>query len=79
MIKKNFLYFKITNPIPQKTDYKNLDYKLPEFETDQVQSSGIGLENVKKRLALGYNKDDYKLNIKNKNNTFIVKLKIKVQ
>lgn len=67
-IKKNFLYFTITNPIP----------KTLELKESVNHSSGIGLENVKKRLALGYNEDDYKLSIKNKNNMFVVKLKIKV-
>jgi sensor histidine kinase YesM len=42
------------------------------------KSKGIGLENVKKRLALGYNVNDYNLTIKSKNNKFIVKLKIKI-
>ena len=41
-------------------------------------SSGIGIENVKKRIALGYNKNDYKLSFKNKKNIFVVKLVIKV-
>ena len=42
------------------------------------KSGGIGLENVKKRLELGYNKNDYKLSFKNKKNIFAVKLVIKV-
>jgi len=42
------------------------------------KSSGIGIENVKKRLELGYNKSDYKLSFKNKKNIFVVKLVIKV-
>lgn len=67
-IKKNFLYFTISNPMPKLTKHKE------PFN----HSSGIGLENVKKRLALGYNENDYKLSIKNKNNMFVVKLKIKV-
>lgn len=67
-IRKDFLYFTITNPMPKETEHK-----------DSInQSNGIGLENVKKRLELGYNKNDYKLIIRNKNNMFIVKLKIKV-
>lgn len=67
-IKKDFLYFTISNPMPLKTTHKEC------FN----ESSGIGLENVKKRLALGYNKNDYKLTIKSKNNMFVVKLKIRV-
>ncbi|WP_317045149.1 sensor histidine kinase [Jejuia pallidilutea] len=67
-IRKDFLYFRIANPMPSKT----------EHEERFSHSSGIGLENVKKRLALGYHKNDYKLIIKNVKNKFVVKLKIKV-
>lgn len=67
-IKKDFLYFTISNPMPENTIQKD----------GTNQSGGIGLENVKKRLALGYNKNDYKLTIKQDNNMFVVKLKIKV-
>lgn len=67
-IRKDFLYFIISNPMPLKTEHEELFNK----------SSGIGLENVKKRLTLGYNKNDYKLIIKNVKNKFVVKLKIKV-
>lgn len=67
-IKKEFLYFTISNPMPSKT----------KIEERFNESSGIGLENVKKRLALGYNKNDYELNITNDNNEFVVNLKIKV-
>lgn len=67
-IKEDFLYFSVTNPMPTIT--KHVD----NFN----KSSGIGIENVKKRLELGYNKNDYKLSIKNKNNNFVIKLKIKV-
>ncbi|ALJ04192.1 histidine kinase [Pseudalgibacter alginicilyticus] len=67
-IKKDFLFFKISNPMPVVTEHKD------SFN----QSSGIGLENVKKRLALGYNKKDYKLKIKNNDDMFVVKLRIRV-
>lgn len=67
-IKEDFLYFTISNPMPANVD--DVD--------DLKQSSGIGIENVKKRLALGYNKEDYRLNITNDNNLFIVDFKIKV-
>jgi LytS/YehU family sensor histidine kinase len=70
-IKKDFLYFSISNPMPFTTVQQQPLIK---------QASGIGLENVKKRLELGYNKNDYKLKIKvNSKNRFVVKLKIKVQ
>ncbi|WP_308991331.1 sensor histidine kinase [Mariniflexile litorale] len=67
-IKENFLYFTVINPLPLITDHKD----------NLKQSSGIGLENVKKRLELGYNKKDYDLKIKSHKNKFVVKLKIKV-
>ncbi|MEO9512839.1 MAG: sensor histidine kinase [Flavobacteriaceae bacterium] len=67
-VKNDFLYFKISNPMPASVkNEKRFD-----------QSSGIGLENVKKRLALGYEKNDYKLTFNNKKNMFVVNLKIKV-
>jgi len=67
-IKEDFLYFTISNPMPATTKY----------EENLNKSSGIGIENVKKRLELGYNKNDYKLSIKNKKNHFVVKLIIRV-
>lgn len=67
-IEKDFLYFTISNPLPAITKIKNtFDY-----------SSGIGLENVKKRLTLGYDQNDYELTINNDNNKFTISLKIKV-
>ena len=67
-VKDDFLYFTISNPMPATTKHDDtFDY-----------SSGIGLKNVKKRLALGYNKNDYKLSFKEYNNMFIVDLKIRV-
>lgn len=63
-----YLYFSISNPSPAKSKYKQ-----------KINSpGGIGLNNVKKRLALGYDKDEYDLNINNKGKLFIVNLKIKV-
>lgn len=67
-VKEDFLYFTITNPMPLVTKH----------EDNLNQSSGIGLENVKKRLELGYDKEDYELKIKSKKKKFVVKLKIKV-
>jgi two-component system sensor histidine kinase AlgZ len=67
-IKGDFLHFTITNPMPEITLHKDIFNK----------SSGIGLENVKKRLELGYNKSDYKLSFKNKKDIFVAKLVIKV-
>ncbi|MGM8362166.1 sensor histidine kinase [Flavobacterium sp. ARAG 55.4] len=67
-IKDNILDFKVSNPMPEITKHKE-NFKM---------SSGIGIENVKKRLELGYNKNDYKLSFKNKKNIFVVRLVIKV-
>ncbi len=39
---------------------------------------GIGILNVRKRLELGYEKEDYELNIFEENNKFHVQLKLKV-
>ena len=65
---ENFLYFTISNPVPKAIKNKQI-IKHP---------GGIGLKNVKKRLALGYNPDEYELNIESKDKVFIVNLKIKV-
>ncbi len=65
---EDFLYFTISNPLPT----------ISEHEDKLNSSSGIGLENVRKRLELGYNQNDYKLSLKTDDRNFIVKLKIKV-
>lgn len=67
-IKGDFLYFTITNPLPTNYVASN------SFN----HASGIGLENVKKRLSLGYNKKDYNLAIETKDAKFTVRLKIRV-
>lgn len=68
-IKNDFLYFTISNPIPAK---------LHQSEKENY-TGGIGLQNVKKRLALGYKKEDYNLKIEEKNKLFTVVLKIKLK
>jgi len=68
-VKGDFLNFKIVNQIPVRPKNKQ------KFKRNQ---GGIGLSNVKKRLKLGYKKDDYKMSINSSNNLFTVKLKIKV-
>ncbi|MFT5076930.1 MAG: sensor histidine kinase YesM [Flavobacteriaceae bacterium] len=67
-IEDNFLYFHISNPTPAMTDFKQL----------KNTQGGIGLENVKKRLEIGYNQEDYDLKIEEKGGLFIVDFKIKV-
>jgi len=57
------------NPSPSITNFKE------QFE----KRGGIGLENVKKRLSLGYGADEYKLKIQNENKLFTVNLKIYVK
>ena len=64
----DFLYFSISNPISKST---NIHKKIKE-------PIGIGLKNVKKRLELGYKKEDYSLEIKNNATIFTVDFKIKV-
>ncbi len=68
-IDDNFLYFYISNPTPTITSFK---------QKNNTQG-GIGLKNVKKRLELGYKKDDYDLKIEEKDGLFIVNFKIKVE
>jgi sensor histidine kinase YesM len=64
----DYLHFNISNPIPTITSFKQ------RFNT----KSGIGLKNVRKRLALGYGKEEYNLSIKENSDTFVIDLKIKV-
>ncbi|MDU8886015.1 sensor histidine kinase [Yeosuana sp. MJ-SS3] len=67
-IVENFLYFRVSNPIPTKINHNVLNDK----------QGGIGIGNVKKRLELGYNKEDYKLEINDNDVEYVVDLKIKV-
>mgnify|MGYP001820681331 FL=1 len=67
-VENSVLYFDVSNTIPEKRKKS----KIP------TRSGGIGLSNVKKRLELGYNKNDYDLNIYEKDAKFYVKFKLKV-
>lgn len=69
-IEDNFLFFKISNPMPRTSLYKK--------DMNNASFGGIGLKNVEKRLALGYHKNEYKLNVYITNGVFVVELKIKV-
>ncbi len=62
------LLFKVSNTIPEKRKKKKPSSK----------NGGIGLSNVKKRLELAYAKNDYDLQIYERDNVFHVELKIKV-
>jgi two-component system sensor histidine kinase AlgZ len=64
----DYLHFNISNPLPTEISFEQC------FNT----KSGIGLKNVKKRLALGYGKDEYDLSIKENSSIFVIDLKIKV-
>ncbi|SFD12755.1 GHKL domain-containing protein [Algibacter pectinivorans] len=70
-VKKNYLYFYISNPKPQELQEEG-------YTNTMKYEGGIGLENVKKRLTLGYNQDDYILKIDDSGKNFNVKLKLKV-
>jgi len=65
---EDFLYFKVSNTTPPNKMTNSLS----------TRDKGIGLSNVKKRLELGYDKGDYKLNISQQDNQFHVNLKLKV-
>ncbi|SHJ77411.1 Histidine kinase [Arenibacter nanhaiticus] len=62
------LNVQVVNNIPNQTE------QSPSVETQ----GGIGLLNVKKRLELGFKKNDYNLSIYKKENMFNVNLKLKV-
>ena len=66
-VKGEFLYFKISNPIPAEIEL-----------TPKETQGGIGLKNVKKRLSLGYKPENYQLQIQETDERFNVMLKIKV-
>lgn len=67
-VSDDFLYFSISNPKPAKNLY----------EKKENSFGGIGLMNVKKRLNLGYKKEDYQLDISDKDELYKVSLKLKV-
>ncbi|MEO2071069.1 MAG: histidine kinase [Zunongwangia sp.] len=70
-IEDDFLYFEVANSTSQKRKMK-LPKKLKP-------SGGIGINNVKKRLELGYTKEEYKLDIVEENGQFLIQLKLKLK
>ncbi|MDP5044414.1 MAG: sensor histidine kinase, partial [Leeuwenhoekiella sp.] len=66
-IDEDFLYFNMSNTLPQK-DLKN---NIPN-------AGGIGIENVEKRLKLGYGAQDYDLKIFEEDGEYKVFLKLKL-
>lgn len=67
-IKEEFLYFRISNTKP-KIHGQNL----------KKHSGGIGLPNVEKRLKLRYGEAEYKLDIHEESEEYIVNLKLKLR
>ncbi|EAQ99995.1 sensor histidine kinase [Maribacter sp. HTCC2170] len=67
-VKEDFLYFNVSNTVPEKRKKEKSEKKI----------GGIGLSNVKKRLELGYGKNEYDLKISELDKKFHVELKLKV-
>jgi len=67
-VNQDQLFFNVSNTIP-KNRIKVKSNK---------NSGGIGLSNVKKRLELGYDVNDYDLRIREEKNKFYVNLKLRV-
>lgn len=65
---EKFLHFKITNTNP----------KNQQKEALPTRAGGIGLSNVRKRLELGYEPEDYELQVQNLEESFEVYLKLNV-
>lgn len=65
----------------ENSDYLlfNLENNYEEIYTKRNNNSGIGLENVKQRLKLLYQPDEFKLNIHKKNHVHSVLLKLKLK
>ena len=66
-IEGSFLYFRMSNTLPQK----ELQNKIPN-------AGGIGIENVEKRLKLGYGAQDYALKIYEEDGEYKVYLKLRL-
>ncbi len=64
----DFMYFKAVNTIPLSIS----------GQEHMGKSGGIGILNIRKRLQLGYNEEDYDLNIFEEDNKFHVQLKLKI-
>lgn len=75
IIKNDILYFRICNSLPKPEE-------IVTFYTqhhEDLPSGGIGIANVRKRLSLGYNKEDYDLKITEEETKFLVDLKLKLK
>ncbi|WP_108424593.1 sensor histidine kinase [Flagellimonas amoyensis] len=67
-IEEKFLYFRISNTKPKHQE-----------PPSKKQSGGIGLSNVEKRLKLRYGEDEYRLDIFDEPDEYIVNLKLKLR
>lgn len=67
-IEEKFLYFRISNTKPKKANQES-----------RKNSGGIGLSNVEKRLKLRYGEHEYKLDIQEESDEYIVNLKLKLR
>jgi LytS/YehU family sensor histidine kinase len=67
-IEEKFLYFEIRNTKPKN-----------HLHTKEKYAGGIGLLNVEKRLKLRYGEDEYKLDIHEELDEYIVNLKLKLR
>lgn len=67
-VEDDFLYFKLSNNKP-------FEKKIDDVAT---RPGGIGLSNVKKRLELGYDKEEYELEVSQNDTLFNVLLKLNV-
>jgi sensor histidine kinase YesM len=75
IIKDDILYFRTCNSLPKQEEIKTFYIQ----EREDQQQGGIGIANVKKRLSLGYDKEDYDLKITQKKTKFLVDLKLKLK
>lgn len=67
-IEEKFLYFRISNTKPKN-----------QAMSTKKQSGGIGLSNVEKRLKLRYGEHEYRLDIFDESDEYIVNLKLKLR
>lgn len=74
IIKDDILYFRTCNSLPDEDEIKT--YHSQNIEE---QPGGIGILNVKKRLNLGYNREDCDLKITKEETEFLVDLKLKLK
>ena len=57
----------------------NLENNYEEPYNQKKSNSGIGLQNVKQRLKLLYQPNEYKLNIYKKEHTHLINLELKLK